>query len=312
MADEYQRSGGDQINAHACVTGKPMSRGGIAGRTEATGRGVQYAIQCFYRDDQSLDQYGISPGLEGRSVILQGFGNVGYHAAKFLSEGDGCKIITVIERLGAIHNPDGLDISALQAHFIEHETFKGFSGGTFEGNCARAILRPCDILIPAALENAITLENVDEVGARLIVEAANGPISSAADAQLRRSNIPVLPDLFVNAGGVIVSYFEWVKNINHIPFGLMERRRRERARMTIATVMERMTDRSFPDELESDFFNGGAEIDMVRSGLDDMMRNAWERILDLRRARPELKDFRQAAYVLAISSIADAYRDIGI
>ena len=129
---------------------------------------------------------------------------------------------------------------------------------------------------------------------------------------LRSRNIAILPDLFVNSGGVIVSYFEWVKNLTHIPFGLMDRRRRERGRATIASCLERMTGRDFPDDLKDEFLDGGSEIDLVRSGLDDVMRSAYERMTAVFHANEDIEDFRTAAYVLSVSKIADAYSVIGI
>lgn len=174
------------------------------------------------------------------------------------------------------------------------------------------IEQPCDILIPAAMENAIHVENAERIKARLVVEAANGPVSFEADKILRSRGVTILPDLYVNAGGVVVSYFEWVKNLTHIPFGLMERRRRERRNHTIATALERMTGKEFPADIRDEFLEGGAEIDLVRSGLEDVMRSTWARIGDLMDKQPELGDYRTAAYVASIRQIAEAYEAIGI
>ncbi|NOV19256.1 Glu/Leu/Phe/Val dehydrogenase [Ensifer adhaerens] len=312
MADEYKRTGpSDIMNANACVTGKPLASGGIAGRTEATGRGVQYAIQSYLRDAQEN-------GIDGRrdlrtmSVVVQGFGNVGYHAAKFLSEDDGARIIAVVERDGYVTNADGLAIEELKRYHGEHGTILGFPGAQSYTHRAAGLELPCDILIPAAMENAITLENVGRIRAKFIAEAANGPISFEAERQLSDRGVVVLPDLFVNAGGVAVSYFEWVKNITHIPFGLMERRRRERRNLHITHALEAMTERSFPSDIRDEFLEGGAEIDLVRSGLEDVMRNAYQNIAEVKRSSAEIKTFRTAAYVIAIRKIADAYQAIGI
>ena len=312
IVDEFKRHGTLDVNSNACVTGKPISQGGIEGRTEATGRGVQYAVQCFYRDQKSKDAYNIVGGLKDKQVILQGFGNVGFHAAKFLSEEDGCKITRVIEYNGIITNDNGLDVEALKSYFLDKGSFEDFEGGLFSKPTHDDILKACDIFIPAALENTISIDIAKTLKTSLIVEAANGPISKEADAILNARNIAVLPDLFVNAGGVVVSYFEWVKNLTHIPFGLMDRRRRERSRATIASCLERMTGKPIPEDLRDDLLDGGGEIDLVRSGLDDVMRNAYERISFVHHTREEITDFRTAAYVLAISEIADAYQVIGI
>ena len=312
IADEYRRRGPLDINSNACVTGKPLSRGGIHGRTEATGRGVQYAIQNFYRDSVQKQRYGVEGDLKGKTVVMHGFGNVGYHAAKFLSEDDGCKLIRVVEYNGMISNADGLNIEAIKGYFTEHGSFQNCPGGSFEKDTKDSVLLPCDILVPAAMEGTITLAHAKRLSTKLIVEAANGPISFTADTVLRERKIPVLPDMFVNSGGVIVSYFEWVKNLTHIPFGLMERRRGERNRGAIASAMERMTGKEFPRDIRDEFLAGGSELDLVRSGLDDMMRSAYERISMTLAERPEIEDFRTAAYVISISEIGDAYGALGI
>jgi len=312
IVDEFRRHGTLDVNSNACVTGKPISQGGIDGREEATGRGVQYAIQCFFRDDYSKSVFQIQSDLKDKNVIIQGFGNVGYHAAKFLSEDDGCQITRVIEHNGMITNENGLDIRLLKEHFKKTGSFKRFQGGIFESDTTNGMKKTCDILIPAALENTITPDIAKSLDCKLIAEAANGPISREADAVLNARAIPVLPDMFVNSGGVIVSYFEWVKNLTHMPFGLMNRRRRERNHATIASCLERMTGQDFPEDLKEGFLNGGGEIDLVRSGLDDVMRSTYDRITAILSTRDDIRDFRTAAYVLAISEIADAYDVLGL
>lgn len=223
MADEDKRTGpSDIVNANACVTGKPLSSGGIAGRTEATGRGVQYAIQCYLRDKRQTGVNG-KRDLSQITIAVQGFGNVGYHAAKFLSEENRAKIVCIIERDGYLWNGDGLDVEAVKQHQLASGSILGFAGALSHLDKELGLSVQCDILIPAAMEAAITCANSSTLKAALIVEAANGPITSDAGPMLKELGITVLPDLFVNAGGVIVSYFEWVKNLTHIPFGLMER-----------------------------------------------------------------------------------------
>lgn len=312
MADEYKRTGPtDIVNANACVTGKPLSRGGIEGRTEATGRGVQYAIHCYLRD-------AASPGVQGNrdlstmSAAVQGFGNVGYHAAKFLSEEDGVKVVCIIERDGFIWSDDGLDVEAVKQHQLVTGSILGFKGATSSKDSSEGLLVRCDILIPAATENVITLDNAHLIQAKLIAEAANGPVAFEAEKILLERGLVVLPDLFVNAGGVIVSYFEWVKNLTHIPFGLMERRRRERRNLQITHALEAMTGNNFPETLREEFLEGGGEIDLVRSGLDDIMRGAYENMARTLKTNPAIKDFRTAAYFIALNRIAEAYKAIGI
>jgi len=198
---------------------------------------------------------------------------VGYHAAKFLSQEDGARVIVVAERDGYVANPEGIAVEALKQHLIRTGSILGFAGAKSFAGDMTGIQEQCDILIPAAMENSNDSENAERIKAYLVVEAANGPVTFQADQMLRSRGGTILPDLYVNAGGVIVSYFEWVKNLTHIPFGLMERRRRERRNLTIAIALERMTGNPFPADLRDEFLEGGAEIDLVRSGLEDVMRS---------------------------------------
>lgn len=305
MMDEFRRANPtDVVTSGACVTGKPLSKGGIAGRAESTGRGVQFAIQSSLRDTRT-------PGLDGRrnlkgaSTVIQGFGNVGYHAARFLSEEDDARVTVLAERDGYVANPEGLSIEALKQHQIRTGSILGFDGAKSIAGDMCGVEQPCDVLIPAAMENAIHAENAERMKAHLVVEAANGPVTFEADEILRSRGVTILPDLYVNAGGVVVSYFERVKNLTHIPFGLMERRRRERGNHTIATALERMTGKESPADMRDEFLEGGAEIDLVRSGLEDVMRSTWTRIADLMEQQPELGDYRTAAYVASIRQVAD-------
>jgi glutamate dehydrogenase (NAD(P)+) len=312
IADEYRRWAPNDINAFACVTGKPLAVGGIEGRIEATGRGVQYAVREFFRHKRDVVAAGLSPLMPGKRVIIQGLGNVGYHAAKFLSEEDGCSVVGVIERDGAVWSDKGLPIEVLKNHFSQKGGVKGFADVEFVVEGEQVLLRDCDILIPAATECVIHSGNAAKVKAKLIVEAANGPTTFEADKILRDRGVVILPDLYVNAGGVVVSYFEWVKNLTHIPFGLMERRHHEASHHILARSLESMTGASFPMETAKLFLEGAREIDLVRSGLDDIMRSAYGQIAAVRDSNPELPDIRAAAYSIAIGRCADAYGAIGI
>ncbi|MBW6417173.1 Glu/Leu/Phe/Val dehydrogenase [Celeribacter sp. PS-C1] len=310
IADEYRRMKSHDINASACVTGKPLAMGGIEGRIEATGRGVQYAIEAFFQTPEDVAKIGLDESLEGRTVVVQGLGNVGYHAAKFLSEDSGCKIIAVVERDGSIRNPDGLDIEALRKHMTDTGGISGFEGGEFDSGSA--LSDACDILIPAALESAIHDGNAHEIKAKLIVEAANGPVTYAANTILRERGVVIIPDLYANAGGVTVSYFEWVKNLTHIPFGLMERRRDEQGSRMLARQIENMTGCHFPAESAEPFLSGAREIDLVRSGLDEKMRSAYGEMSRLWNSSDDIPDLRTAAYIIAVKRIAEIYRALGI
>ena len=221
IADEYRRLNPVDINAFACVTGKPINKHGIRGRTEATGRGVQYAIREFFRHKKDMKLAKLQDTLEGKAIIVQGLGNVGYHAAKFLSEEDGAKVIGVIERDGAIYNKKGVDIEKLKKHILKTGSVKKYKGYMSSG--ADLLTKNCDILIPAALEGVINKDNAKKIKAKLIVEAANGPITYEADQILNKEKV-IIPDLYANAGGVTVSYFEWVKNLSRIRFGRLHKR----------------------------------------------------------------------------------------
>ncbi|MEX0367525.1 MAG: Glu/Leu/Phe/Val dehydrogenase [Ruegeria sp.] len=312
MADEYRRMKPNEINASACVTGKPLAMGGIEGRIEATGRGVQYAIQEFFRNPRDLGRTGLPASLQGRRVVVQGLGNVGYHAAKFLSGEDGCLITAVAEQDGVTRNAAGLDIEALKAHVEVTGGVAGFAGGEYDPDSLGALTDACDILIPAALEGVITAGNAGQIQAPLIVEAANGPVTYEANRILLDRGIVVIPDLLANAGGVTVSYFEWVKNLTHIPFGLMERRRDERGHRVLAQSIEYMTGLRFPEETAQEFMGGAREIDLVRSGLDDKMRSAYAEMSHIWNTDPNVPDLRTAAYLIAVRRLAQVYKALGI
>lgn len=312
MADEYRRLRPTDINGSACVTGKPLAAGGIEGRIEATGRGVQYSIQAFFESEIDRVKTKLPNTLEGATVVVQGLGNVGYHAAKFLSEEDGCRMVSVIERDGVIRNPDGLNIEELKQHINETGGVRGFKRGVHSLDSTDALADECDILIPAALEGVITEDNAPYLRTKLIVEAANGPTTFKANEILRKLGVIIIPDLFANAGGVTVSYFEWVKNLTHIPFGLMERRRDEMGHQVLAQSLERMTGSQFPEDSANAFLQGAREIDLVRSGLDDKMRLAYAEMSNLWNTDEQIPDLRTAAYIIAVRRIAGIYKALGI
>jgi len=318
IADQYARMNTTDINARACVTGKPPHAGGIQGRVEATGRGVQFALRAFFRHPEDAAKAGLSGGLEGKRVIVHGLGNVGFHAAKFLSEEDGARIIAVIERDGAVANPAGLDIAALRAWMDAHGgAVAGFPGGTFTAEGAAMLEASCDILIPAAQEGVIHRGNAGAIRAPLILEAANGPVTFAADEILRARGCVIIPDLYANAGGVTVSYFEWVKNLSHIRFGRMQRRAEEARSRLLVEELERLSaDQGLGWALSADFkarfFEGSDELALVRSGLDDTMRGAYQAMRALWHDGSGVADLRMAAYMVAIGRVAQSYRSKGL
>lgn len=312
MADTYKHLNPEDINYTACVTGKPVEHGGIHGRTEATGRGVQYALQEFFRHPEEIKAANMSGSLAGKTVVLQGFGNVGYHAAKFLQEEDECLIVTIIDRYGMLHNPQGIDVEAAHQYRIEHRSFEGFSGGEYLKNGTKGLESDCDILIPAALEAQITAENASRIKAHLIVEAANGPVTFEADQILNKCGVTIIPDAYANAGGVIVSYFEWIRNLSHIRFGRMERRYDEMRGLHQIEALESLTGKVVPQGLRDKIDAGASELDLVLSGLDDSMRQAFQGILETRNGNDKITDLRTAAYATAIRKIARSYLDVGI
>ncbi|MEL6478287.1 MAG: Glu/Leu/Phe/Val dehydrogenase [Pseudomonadota bacterium] len=312
MADQFARMNTTEINARACVTGKPLNAGGIRGRVEATGRGVQYAIQEFFRHPQDVAKTGLKPGLGGKTVIVQGLGNVGYHAAKFLEEEDGCKIIAVIERDGAVVNDDGIHIDDLRAHIVETGGVTGYPKATHTSQGAAVLERECDILIPAALEGVINLENASRIKAPLIVEAANGPVTAGANDQLRDRGVVIIPDLYANAGGVTVSYFEWVKNLSHIRFGRMQRRQEEARHQLLIDEIERVVGTELGSEFKNKYLQGADELQLVRSGLDDTMRGAYQGMSEIWNTRNDVPDLRTAGFITAIERVASSYQAKGL
>ena len=317
MVDQYRRMNTTDINGAACVTGKPLNAGGIQGRVEATGRGVQYALQEFFRHPEDIKAAGLDGTLSGKRVIVQGLGNVGYHAAKFVSEEDGCAVTCVIERDGAIVNDDGLDIEALKAYVSEHHGVKGFEGGTYHEDGAAMLEKECEILIPAALEGVIHQDNAKRIKARLIIEAANGPVTAGADEILRQMGVVIIPDMYANAGGVTVSYFEWVKNLSHIRFGRMQRRQEEARHMLLVNELEKLSDHlgsawSMSDDFKEKYLKGAGELELVRSGLDDTMRGAYQSIREVWHAHKDVEDLRTAAYLVSIERVAGSYKSKGL
>jgi glutamate dehydrogenase (NAD(P)+) len=317
IVDQYRRMNTTDINAAACVTGKPLNAGGIAGRVEATGRGVQFALREFFRHPEDVKIARLSGSLDGKRVIVQGLGNVGFHAAKFLEEEDGCKIIAVIERDGAVVNPDGIPIEFLRSHIQATGGVRDFPRGTYVEDGPSVMEHECDILVPAALESVINLSNADRIKAPLIIEAANGPITAGADEVLRSKGIVIIPDMYANAGGVTVSYFEWVKNLSHIRFGRMQRRQEEAHSMMLVNEIERILTASgatinLSNAFKEQFTQGAGELQLVRSGLDDTMRTAYQSMREVWHGRKDIDDLRVAAYMVSIGRVAGSYRSKGL
>ena len=300
------------IDSLACVTGKPVSQGGIRGRKEATGRGVQYGIREAFKHPEDLKACGLQGALAGKRVAIQGFGNVGFHVAKFLSQEDGCRIIAVGDVDGGVMSPDGLDVELLARHRASTGSLKGFPGATPLPGPADVLEVDCDILVPAALENQINLGNVHRVRARMVAEAANGPTTPGADQELLKRGVMIIPDLFLNAGGVTVSYFEWTKNLSHIRYGRMEKRLDEVHKEKLVAALEQVTRARIPDKLRIELIHGADEVDLVNSGLEGTMQNAYREIREKLLSDPRLGDLRTAAFAVAIGKVARSYEELGV
>ena len=317
IADQYMRMNTSDINAKACVTGKPPHAGGIQGRTEATGRGLQYALREFFRHPEDKSRAGLSGGLEGKRIIVQGLGKVGYHAAKFLSEEDGAKIIAIIEWDGALIDTAGLNVEAVRQWINTEGSIKGYPEATFVEDGASVLEETCDVLIPAAMEGVIHTGNAANIKAPLIIEAANGPVTYAADEILRKKGCLIIPDMYANAGGVTVSYFEWVKSLSHIRFGRLQRRAEETRSRLLVEELERLSaDKglgwNLSDNFKERFLTGSDELALVRSGLDDTMRGAYQAMREVWHGRNDVDVLRVAAYIVAIERVAAAYRSKGL
>lgn len=311
IMDTYQAFSPGQIDAMGCVTGKPVHLGGIRGRKEATGRGVFYGLKEACSIAEDMKKLGLTTGLAGKKVIVQGLGNVGYHAAKFFQE-SGAAIVGLIEYDGAIYDAAGLDVEEVVKHRKENGSILNFKKAKnyVKGNAL--LEHECDILIPAALENQIHSGNAAHIKAKIIGEGANGPITPEAEKILLKNGIMIVPDLYLNAGGVTVSYFEWLKNLSHVRFGRMEKRFEELMFKNIADTIEESTGRRLSDSRRNLLVHGADEIDLVNSGLEETMITAYHNIRDVQKKNKKIPDLRTAAFISAIDKVAVAYYNLGI
>jgi glutamate dehydrogenase (NAD(P)+) len=311
IVDTYLTLNNGMIDGLGCVTGKPVSLGGVKGRTEATGRGVAYGLKEVFSFEEDMAKIGLTTGLKDKSVVVQGLGNVGYYSALFMQE-YGCKVISIAEYEGAIYNENGLDVKEVFNHRKATGSILNFPGATNLSKSGDALELECDILIPAALENQITVDNMERIKAKVIGEAANGPVTAQASEYLAKKGIMVIPDIYLNAGGVTVSYFEWLKNLSHVRFGRIQKKHEEERNDLIANLLEKMTGKKMDDMERNILSKGAEEIDLVNSGLAETMAKAYHGIREVWVNSNGKFDMRTAAFVLAISKVGSDYKSMGI
>ncbi len=312
IVDTYMALNPGQLDALGCVTGKPLSQGGVRGRREATGRGVFYALREACTNAGNMKTLGLKPGLAGKRVVVQGLGNVGYHAAKFCREEGNAIILAIAEREGAIINPAGLNESDVSIYRKETGSILNFPGSTNIANTRDALELDCDVLIPAALENQITRENADRIKAKVIVEGANGPTTPEAEEILRKRGVLIVPDIYANAGGVTVSYFEWLKNLSHVRIGRMGKRYEQASELRMMRMIEVLTGKKFTEDQLLEAAKGPDELDFVNSGLEDTMVVSYQRLHEIWKSHQQIPDLRTAAFYDAIEKVARAYAELGI
>jgi glutamate dehydrogenase (NAD(P)+) len=311
ILDTYAAMHPGEIDAAGCVTGKPVSQGGVRGRREATGLGVFFGIREVCNMADIMQKLGMTTGIEGKRIIVQGLGNVGYHSAKFFQDA-GAKIVALAEYEGAISNKDGMDVDEVFNHRKKSGSILNFPGATNHEKNMDALELDCDILIPAALENVINGDNAPRLKAKLIGEAANGPLTPEADEILTKKGSIVVPDMYLNAGGVTVSYFEWLKNLSHVRYGRLEKRFNENMNTHILGQIEGLTGKKVIEKEKEYILHGADEVDLVYSGLEETMITATHEIMNEWKNNPAIPDMRTAAYVVAINKVATSYAELGI
>jgi glutamate dehydrogenase (NAD(P)+) len=310
IADTYMTFNSQEVNALGCVTGKPLSQHGIRGRKEATGRGVYFGIREAVDGYEDMQKLGLYPGIGDKRVIIQGLGNVGYYSGLYLQQG-GATVVGIAEYDGGIFKEDGLDVEAVHKHRLDTGSILNFEGAKNVKNGRDLLEYECDILVPAALENQITTNNAGKIKAKIIAEAANGPITANAEKILLKRGVFIIPDLYLNAGGVTVSYFEWLKNISRVSFGKINKRYNELNNEMMVSAIEDASDTNLPYKQRIQLIKGAGEFELVDSGLEGVMVNAYQQINEIRKEKA-VEDLRTAAFINSLEKIAVSYMELGV
>jgi len=306
IKDQYQNVRGEgDINFAGCCTGKHIKQGGIAGRTESTGLGVYYAVRELLKTESFLELVGDkTAGIEGKTFTIQGFGNVGYWAAKFIARDQGI-ITTVIERDAAVYKADGLDVDDVKEYLTKNKgSLIGYPNADEieTENPLSYMEREVQYLIPAAVEKVINKVNAPKLQCKAVFEGANGPTTFAGEEILLERGIIVSPDLLTNGGGVTCSYFEWLKNLEHVAHGKMTKKYEQQSTIKLLNLIGYST-----DDLD---IKGAEEIDIVYSALDEIMTQAVRDNWNF--AMSKDLNFRDACLVRAMEKIYQAYKDCGL
>jgi glutamate dehydrogenase (NAD(P)+) len=310
IADTYNMLHPNGLDNMACVSGKPVTQGGVHGRREATGRGLQYVLQEFFRHPDLVKASGLSGDLAGKRVVVQGLGNVGSHFARLIQE-DGAIIVGVGESDGSLYALEGMDINEVLQWREATGSIRNFPGAITLEHATDCLELDCDILVPAAIENQLTEDNAECIKAPLIVEGANCPTTAEADTILRQRGKVIIPDIFANAGGVTVSYFEWAKNLSHMRYGRMEKRIGIQTQRRLVMGIEALTDRPFPQPWRDEVLHGIDELELVNSGLEETMIQGFQQILEIMHQH-NIDDLRTAAFVCGLHKVVTAYEQLGI
>ena len=311
IVDTYTSLKPGEIDGAGCVTGKPITQGGVRGRKEATGLGVFFGVREVCNMSDVMGKLGLAVGIAGKKIVVQGIGNVGYHCAKFFRE-NGAIVVAIAEHDGAVYNVDGLNEEELIQFRNKTGSIINFPGATTLLNTLDALELECDILIPAALENVINGDNAQRIKAKIIGEAANGPCTPEADEVFIKKGILCVPDMYLNAGGVTVSYFEWLKNLSHVRYGRLEKRFTENMNTHILGQIEELSGKKVSGKERDFILHGADEVDLVHSGLEETMIAATREIMHIWLSNPDIPDMRTAAYVSAINKVATTYVELGI